>query len=144
VTVVIRAALPADSDSVLALLREAGLPTDGVPADLADFLVATTGREVVGAVGLERYGDAALLRSAAVREALRGTGVGDALVHAVLELARARAVRDLVLLTTTADRWFPRFGFERTSREAVPAAVHASAEFQGACPASAVVMRRAL
>lgn len=129
---------------MLALLREAGLPTDGVPADLADFLVATTGREVVGAVGLERYGDAALLRSAAVREARRGTGVGEALVHAALELARARAVRDLVLLTTTADRWFPRFGFERTSREAVPAAVHASAEFQGACPASAVVMRRAL
>jgi amino-acid N-acetyltransferase len=48
------------------------------------------------------------------------------------------------LLTTTAAEWFPRFGFVRTTREAVPMAVTASVEFQGVCPASAVVMQKVL
>ena len=37
---------------------------------------------------------------------------------------------------------FPRFEFERITREDVPASVRAPVEFQSACPASAVVMRR--
>ena len=55
--------------------------------------------------------------------------------------AQACGAHDLVLLTSTADAWFPRFGFERISRDAAPASLHASEEFRGACPASAVVMR---
>ena len=55
--------------------------------------------------------------------------------------AQACGAHDLVLLTSTADGWFPRFGFERISRDAAPASLHASEEFRGACPASAVVMR---
>ena len=45
-------------------------------------------------------------------------------------------------LTTTAERFFPRFGFERITRDDVPASVQASIEFREACPASATVMRR--
>ena len=48
----------------------------------------------------------------------------------------------LYLLTTTAESYFPSFGFAPTSREAVPEDVRATAEFQGACPASAAVMVR--
>ena len=36
----------------------------------------------------------------------------------------------------------PRFGFTRTARSSVPEALKASAEFQGACPDSAVMMTR--
>jgi amino-acid N-acetyltransferase len=48
------------------------------------------------------------------------------------------------LLTTTAERFFPRFGFEEIARDEVPASVQASVEFQSACPASAIVMRKRL
>jgi amino-acid N-acetyltransferase len=143
----IRSATAAESAAVRELLRESELPLDGVPDDLADFLVAMRGEELVGTIGLERHGSegtAALLRSAAVRQTERGTGIGEALVHALLERARAERITSLVLLTTTAERWFPRFGFERITRDDVPAALHASREFQGACPASAVVMRLAM
>lgn len=136
----LRAATPSDLAAVRALLTAAALPLDGVPPDLAHFLVAERAGHVVGAIGLEDYGDTALLRSAVVDPAVRGSGVGEALVRALLDAARARGMRELVLLTTTAEHWFPRFGFERITREAAPAAVHVSEEFQGACPASAVTM----
>ena len=48
----------------------------------------------------------------------------------------------MYLLTTTAEGWFPRFGFERIAREEVSEAVRGSVEFGGACPATAAVMRR--
>jgi amino-acid N-acetyltransferase len=44
------------------------------------------------------------------------------------------------LLTTTAEAFFPHFGFERIERAAVPPRIQNSREFHGACPASATVM----
>ena len=61
----------------------------------------------------------------------------------VLDEGRAAGIRDVYLLTTTAEHYFPRLGFACVDRECVPAAVRTSAEFTGACPASAVVMRKA-
>jgi amino-acid N-acetyltransferase len=136
----IRPATAADHAAACALLAQHHLPLDGLPADLAGFVVAEddTGR-LLGLAGLERYDGAALLRSVAVAAA--GQGVGAALVECLLDQADAEA-RPVVLLTTTAEAYFPRFGFVRITREAAPASVHASAEFQGACPASAAVMLR--
>lgn len=137
----IRAAEPDDAAAVRRLLSDAALPLDGVPDDLAHFLVAERDGAVVAAIGLERYGTVALLRSAVVSPAERGTGLGERLVRELIASARASAVQELVLLTTTAERWFPRFGFERIDRSAAPSVLQASEEFRGACPASAVVMR---
>ncbi len=137
----VRPATAADYPAVIALLEAAGLPTAGVPRTLVDFLVADTGDGLAGAIGLERYGSGALLRSAVVRPGDQGTGVGAALVGAVLDRARKVGLREIYLLTTTAERWFPRFGFTRIAREQVPDAVRGSVEFREACPASAAVMR---
>jgi amino-acid N-acetyltransferase len=138
----VRAATKADYEGVRALLEASALPLAGVPSTLADFYVAEDQGRVVGAVGLELYGADALLRSAAIDPVIRGSGVGRALVERALDHARERGVRAIYLLTTTAERYFPRFGFDRITREAVPDAVQASVEFREACPASAVVMRK--
>ena len=140
----VRPARPADYPAVAGLLDAAALPTAGLSPSLADFLVAEGSDGLVGAIGLEVYGRAALLRSAVVAPAEQGRGAGTALVRRLLDHARARGVHDIYLLTNTAEDWFPRFGFGRIGREAVPAALHASAEFQGACPDSAVIMRAML
>jgi amino-acid N-acetyltransferase len=58
-----------------------------------------------------------------------------------VELARSGGARELYLLTTTAEGYFPRLGFERIARDELPAALAASEELRGACPASAVTMR---
>jgi amino-acid N-acetyltransferase len=44
----------------------------------------------------------------------------------------------------TAEHYFPRFGFERIERGAVPEAISETLEFRSACPASAVAMARPL
>jgi amino-acid N-acetyltransferase len=137
----IRAATPQDAPAVRSLLADSELPLDGVPEDLEHFLVAEREGTVVGAIGMEFYGSAGLLRSAVVSPTVRGSGIGDRLVIALLADARSKGTTDVVLLTTTADTWFPRFGFTRTTRAEVPASLHASEEFRGACPDSAVVMR---
>ena len=59
-------------------------------------------------------------------------------------MARRHAIQDVFLLTTTAEGFFPRFGFERIQRSDVPSSVQTSVEFRSACPASAVVMRTRL
>lgn len=132
---VLRPAAPEDWPAIAALLSQHGLPIVGAAEHLAHFIVAEEAGAMAGVAGLEVYGDAALLRSVAVAEP--GTGLGSALVTAAIDHARAVGVHDVILLTTTAARFFPRFGFARIEREAVPAALLASEEFRGACPASA-------
>jgi len=138
----IRNATSADSPAVENLLSASDLPLDGVKDNFSNFKVAEDDGEIAGAIGLEEFGAVALLRSAVVSPGHRGSGVGRRLVEHLLEGAEVAGIEELYLLTTTADQYFPRFGFTRTTRSAVPDAVKASAEFQGACPDTAVVMTR--
>ncbi|HEX3534065.1 MAG TPA: arsenic resistance N-acetyltransferase ArsN2 [Gemmatimonadaceae bacterium] len=138
----IRNATGADLPAVENLLATSDLPLDGVRENFSDFVVAEDRGAITGAIGLEKFGSVALLRSAVVSSDNRGTGVGSRLVKQLLERADREGIEDLYLLTTTAEDYFPRFGFTRTTRGAVPDAVKASAEFQGACPDTAVVMTR--
>jgi amino-acid N-acetyltransferase len=140
----LRAATHDDLEAVREMLLSAGLPLDGVEDNFDDFIVAEEARGIAGVIGVERYGSAALLRSAAVFPGARGTGVGGHLVREILERVAAQGVREIYLLTTTAEEYFPRFGFTRSTREEVPEPVRASREFQGACPDTAVVMKRVL
>lgn len=135
-----RKATPADWPAIAGLLTASGLPLAGAEEHVAGFLLAVVGGELVGASALERYGEAALLRSVAVGGPRRSGGLGQELVRRLLDDGRAHGVRTVALLTTTAERFFPRFGFRRADRMAVPAALQASAEFQGACPDSSVCM----
>ena len=125
------------------LLTASGLPLDGVREAFATFVVAERGTDIVGVAGLEVCCDNALLRSVAVLPDWRSHGLGRALVTRVISDAEARGVRALYLLTTTAEHYFPTFGFERIARSDVPADIQETAEFQSACPASATVMCRA-
>jgi len=129
---------------VLELLDEADLPAAGVEEHLDSLFVVRDEGALVGCVGMEVYGDVGLLRSLAVRPSTRGSGVGTLLVEALFERARRRGLRALYLLTTTAEDYFPRFGFEVIAREDADPRLHASEEFRGACPDSATCMVRRL
>jgi amino-acid N-acetyltransferase len=137
----IRPAQSTDLPAIEALLVKNDLPTIGVADALGGFFVAEAGGSIVGVVGVEtccdQYG---LLRSTAVDSAWRSHGVGRRLVERAVAESEARGFQALYLLTTTAERYFPSFGFKATSREAVPDEVKATAEFKDACPASATVM----
>jgi len=138
----LRTAAPADLAAVEELLTASGLPLDGVRDALATFVVAEHGTDLVGVAGLELCCDNALLRSVAVRPEWRSHGIGRALVTRVISDAESRGIHALYLLTTTADGYFPSFGFRTIARDDVPADVRETAEFLEACPASATVMCR--
>jgi len=140
----IRKATADDLAGVEQLLVASSLPIAGVAEALGDFLVATHDGAVVGVVGVEQCCDYGLLRSTAVDAAWRSRGLGRQLVERAIASAEANGLHALYLLTTTAERYFPSFGFAPTTREQVPDVVRQTVEFRGACPASAVVMVRSL
>jgi len=138
----IRPARSGDLDGIKRLLTAAHLPLAGVAEALEGFVVAESDGAIVGTAALELCRDNALLRSVAVAPEWRSRGLGRALVTRVIADAEAQGIRALYLLTTTAEHYFPSFGFQQIAREEVPSAVQATKEFAGACPASAVVMCR--
>lgn len=140
----IRKATASDLDAVTSLLTENKLPVAGVGDWIEDFLVAESDDHIVGSIGVERYGDYMLLRSAAVAAAEQGRGIGRSLVDAVLSNAERAGSKAIFLLTTTAEGYFLSFGFEQIDRASVPHDLDDSEELKGACPSSATVMRRTI
>jgi phosphinothricin acetyltransferase len=133
-----------DWQEIALLLGTCGLPLAGAEAHLASFRVARDGAALVAVAGCEMRGDAVLLRSFAVAPSHRASGLGARLLERLEADARASGARAAYLLTTTAEDFFRRHGFHRIPREDAPEALLPSAEFQGACPASAVLMGKTL
>jgi amino-acid N-acetyltransferase len=140
----IEAATDRDLPHVRGLLAQHHLPLDGIDDHVRTMLVARDGSRVVGTAALELYPDGALLRSVAVDRTEQGRHLGHQLTEAALRLAEEHGAKAVFLLTTTAERFFPRFGFEQIAREEVPVCVRVSVEFTSACPQSAIVMRKRL
>jgi len=136
----VRPAQPEDLAPATALLSESKLTLDGFADHLANALVATRAGRVVGVVELEVYGRAALLRSLVVSPTERGARLGERLASDALRLARERGATDVYLLTETAERFFPRFGFSVADRSSAPPSLRQSVEFRTACSESAVMM----
>jgi amino-acid N-acetyltransferase len=133
-----------DTTHILRLLEENELTTDGLLDHLATILVARLGDRIVGTAALEIHSDGALLRSVAVSSEFRGQGIGAALVQSAMQVAEEQSLRDVYLLTFTAEHYFVRLGFELLDRGDVPDAVRTSVQFTRACPSTALAMRRRL
>jgi len=138
---VIRSAGPQDLPAVLALLTEAKLPTEGVAEHFRSFFVSEQEGRIVAGAGLEFRRGTALLRSLVVAPDSRGAGLGAAVLRRALSEAHGR-VAEVYALTTTAETYLTNFGFERVTRDSLPAELFESSELRGACPDSAVVLRR--
>lgn len=138
-------AKPHDLGRALELLRQHKLPDAGVVEQFGHFLVVREDTQLIGVGGIEVHAPYGLLRSVAVDPAYRETGVGDCLVRGALELASGKLrLKALYLLTTTAQRYFERYGFHACAREEAPAEIRDSWEFRVGCPETAVLMRRGL
>ncbi len=136
-----------DHAAVVVLLQETDLPPDGIELHMEDFLIvrhpeAVAGPEfLVGSVGLEIYGEAALLRSLAVHHDFQGTGLGTRLVNNIVEVAKGKGITRLFLLTDTAEDFFKKRGFVVVTRDKVPEDMKQSIEFTTLCTSSPSMMR---
>lgn len=134
-----------DRPEIEAMLAMAELPTvDLTSKMLADFLIARQDGILVGIVGLERYPKAGLLRSLMVDKTLRGVGLGKRLVMSMEDRARGRGLRQLYLLTTTADAFFLTMGYRPLDRLDAPSGIRHSRQFSELCPGSSTFMTKTL
>ncbi len=135
---------PADPDhwpAIRDLLELEGLPTDDLSAQaMSNFLIARDDRQLLGAIGMERYGDVALLRSLVVAPAGRRQGVGRQLTRAAEAAAAHSGSHCVFLLTQTAVRFFEPLGYRPSERSQAPAVIQGSRQFSSLCPTSAVLM----
>jgi amino-acid N-acetyltransferase len=130
-------------ERALQLLAECDLPySDLESSDLEFFLGCGDESAPNGIIGLERHGEDALLRSLAVSASCRESGCGTALVSQLEELAQSNGVRELYLLTTTAEAFFSRLGYRSVKRTAVPDHIKTTTEFSSLCPDDATVMKK--
>jgi amino-acid N-acetyltransferase len=127
------------------LLASAGLPTsDLTAAHCEHFFYWGPADAPAGLVGLEPLGDLALLRSLVVSPDARSSGMGTALVRFAENHARSLGMRAIYLLTTTAEGFFGRLGYERLARDLAPPAIKSTAEFSSLCPSSSSFMIKQL
>src|ERR1044072_6989686 len=86
-------ASPDELADILNLLSEVQLPHDGVAEHIDNFLVARdASSRLIATIGLERHGNTALLRSAAVSPQYQGCGIGSRLTEHLLEQAMSNGV----------------------------------------------------
>ncbi len=122
-----RPAVPSDRATIEALLTAEGLPTDGLRTE--DAIVVVEDGSVVGAVALERFGTASMLRSLVVAPSHRDRGIGKRLLFGALDVARWSGGLEVHLFTERAQGFFSKFAFEPVSARVV----------QEACADSALV-----
>ena len=131
--------------TAVALLQAQGLPISDITDEhLEHFFFVGSDGSPTGLVGIELYGADALLRSLVVGENARSNGLGSTLVEHAERYAATNRVRSIYLLTTTAEMFFKRLGYERIDRSLAPPSIKKTREFASLCPASSAFMMRTL
>lgn len=130
---------------VMSLLAQCALPNSDLSEEkLQHFFGCGEEANPRGVVGVEMYGDVALLRSLAVEKDVRGKGCGKRLVEEAEKYAAHNGVKRLYLLTSTAEAFFGALGYEKVGRDAVPEAIRNTTEFSTLCSSTAPVMAKDL
>jgi ribonucleotide monophosphatase NagD (HAD superfamily)/N-acetylglutamate synthase-like GNAT family acetyltransferase len=114
----VQEAQPEDGEEVVRLVRGAGLDVISTDAESGRTFVAETDDGLVATAAVERQGQEAYLRSVAVREDLRRSGVGLLVVAVATQAAAADGAVVLYLHTRDAVGFFERLGFQALEREA--------------------------
>ena len=80
------------------------------------------------------------MRSLAVKDTFKNQKIGERLVKHLLNFSSAEKIEELYLLTTTAEKYFEKFGFQKADRFKIHETIKQTREFKDICPVSAVVM----
>lgn len=137
----IRKAQENEYRAIIHLLASNALPTADIYEKNITLYVGLKESKIVATIGIETYEDVALLRSLCVKEAFKNQKLGEKMLSYLLTVCTHEKIKTLYLLTTTAEHYFLRHGFEKMTRENTPLIIQQTREFQDICPSSASVMR---
>lgn len=128
-------------DSLLEILTEASLPVSDIDPDSSTFYGAIFNNKVVGCIGFQELGETALLRSLAVKDSFQKQGLGKELTNKVIKEAGKRAKASIYLLTTDAELFFVRMGFQKIIKASAPDILKKTKQYSEICSDPAVVMK---
>lgn len=106
-----------DVAAITALLEAAHLPAREIEPFIGGFIVAEHEGAVVACGGIEVHGDTAVLRSVAVDESMRRSGVGRELCTRLVAAAIGHGSTDLYLFTVDAWPFWQKLGFREIDLE---------------------------
>ncbi len=135
---------PEDLPRIERLLTLAELPIPQTEDPPVTFLILAEEGEVLACAGYEQHDGAALIRSVAVVEDRRGSGLGRRLIRAIMSELWGRRFPELWLVTLDAAGFFSQFGFAGMERAEVPASIQKSPEFSMHVCGNGTWMRRRL
>jgi len=136
----IRKATENEYRAIIHLLASNQLPTADIYEKSITLFVGLIDEKIVATIGIEQYDTVALLRSLCVKEGFKNQKLGEKMLSYLLSFCASEKIETLYLLTTTAEHYFVRHGFEKITRDETPKSIQNTREFQSICPASAVVM----
>lgn len=125
----VRRAVQEDRESILRLLRQAGVSESGMDRHLMNFLIVeepVTQRKV-GTVGMEVHGDRGLLRSFVMENRAWNAHTGLKLITVVLSFVQQMKLKEIYMLSGISANIFEAFGFEPVKWEDLPREIRQSA-----------------
>jgi amino-acid N-acetyltransferase len=97
--------------------------------------------QINGAIGLEIYGMYGLLRSLVVDKNFRNQGIANLLVNQVISISRDIRLKEVYLLTSTAENYFLKKEFKPADRKQAPEEIKACKEYSSICPSTSMLMK---
>ena len=141
---IIQQATERDLDAIRKLLDDNNLPTTDIHQDNVQLFIGLIDNKILSVIGLEKYKDIGLLRSLAVNDLFKNQQVGTRLIRHIFDLCVSEHIDKIYLLTTTAEKYFVKFGFTKIERMEAPDILKQTREFKDICPVSAVLMYKNL
>jgi len=138
----IQPANQADLNKIIRLLSKEKLPVVDIGDEAVRLFVARMKDELIAVIGLEQYKNIGLLRSLAVDDAYKNQKAGERMIQYLFNFCDEEKITVLYLLTTTAENYFTRFGFQQTERIKVPDVIQQTRQYKELCPSTSVVMVR--
>ncbi len=134
-----------DLDKCKKLLKSSSLPAEFSLEDFKHFFIAESSEnEIIGLIGVQFDNSEGLLRSLVVSSKSRGRGIGTNLVRTLEQYAISQNIKSLLLLTSSADNFFERLGYQVISRSNVSEFIKQTTEFSSICPDSSICMKKNL
>ena len=127
---VLRRGLADDAPDLAALVVAGELPPFFLDPYIEGFLLIEHERRLIGAGGLEFYGDDAVVRSVVVDPAARGLRLGLDIARLLEEDACVSGARDIYLFTLHAWEFWKRLGYVDRPLDEWPAPVRENWQYQ--------------
>lgn len=143
----LRTATKDDRPAIRKFLRAHGLRTSGIGLKKHPerFLIALDAADaIIGVTSLSLHDDGALIGSLVVSRGWRKINLGRMLLDRLYERMAAAALRDVFVVTTTAEAYFLKLGYAEIGAELVPAGVGAARVFSSDALQHAIVLHRSV